>query len=220
MRCGHIAQMVVVHRGIEHKHKTSLCDLAPHRIDGEEYDVAAPDGYIDNRRSIRERPASIQHSADPKIFLIRKSQNDARIERFGIDVQFLFGASAMRSRRRRIPRATLRNVWIGQRTAAARAFARLATITTSEATASAGERNMKDGRLIEIDGHISVIAISDGTAGVFNGGIENCAASVQLRRGYNRNRISDACFGGENRTGHEGNKQAAVLDKLLEICKT
>ncbi len=80
MRCGRIAQMVVVHRGIEHKHKTSLRDLAPHRIDGEEHDVAASDGDIDNRRSIREGSTSIQHPADPEIFLIRKSQNDARIK--------------------------------------------------------------------------------------------------------------------------------------------
>ena len=72
--------MVVVHRGIEHKHKTSLGDLAPHRIDGEEYDVAAPDRYIDNCRCVRKGCTSIQHPADPEIFFIRKTENNARVK--------------------------------------------------------------------------------------------------------------------------------------------
>ncbi len=62
--------MVAVHRGVEHKHKTSLRDLAPHRIDGEEYDVAATDRYINNRRCVREGRTSIQHPADLEIFFM------------------------------------------------------------------------------------------------------------------------------------------------------
>src|SRR6185437_16865442 len=87
-------------------------------------------------------------------------------------------------------RTALRNVGIGERAAPAGARAHsFAIFAAAESATSAGERNAKHGRLVEVNRNSGIVAVSDGAVRVFNGGIEYGAARVQLRRGHDRNSV-------------------------------
>src|SRR5438552_13026121 len=73
--------MVVVEHRIKEQEELALSLVTPHRIRGEEYDVALPDRNIHYRRSIRQLRSAGEHAAYQKILLILiESQNHARSE--------------------------------------------------------------------------------------------------------------------------------------------
>ena len=66
--------MLEVQGGIEEERIAPLRLAAPHRIDGEEQDMALTIRCIDDGRAVCQRLAARQLPADKQVLLVRKAQ--------------------------------------------------------------------------------------------------------------------------------------------------
>ena len=137
--------------------------MPPHWVVGKHHDVTFPDGHIDDGSLSREVGSTGEHSANQKVFLRRKSEDDSRTHFDRRLCRCRARNGGRRSGRCRLHRfSTLRDISIGRCTASGRTTGRSGLRAAAAAAAKTrAAPNLQQWRLIKIDCQIFVLAVCD-----------------------------------------------------------
>src|SRR5712672_2410707 len=223
--------MVEVEHGVEDQEIATHGFAAPHGIVGEENNVAFAVGDVDDGGLFGDFVGTGDHAAEEQIFFGGEAQDDAGLlvlgrkrkagkflDVFG-DVKFLLVRSAFYRFLRRLIRASLDDVGIGSSATstgapgAAGAFVRSTSATGAAEISADGD----DRTLSEIDVEFVVVAVSDGTFLIVNGGENDAAGSLHGAGIGDIHPFGHAASDGKRGASLYGDEQAALTDKALEI---